>query len=172
MMNLYQPPRNRSMRISNQICKPALCIVLGVGASLAVSVESVAAGQPTLAKYQEECGACHLAYPPDLLPAASWKRVMLGLRAHYGVDASLESASLREISDWLNVRASTHRRTTEQPPQDRITKSGWFLRQHNAREVQPATWTLASVGSPSNCAACHRNAAKGSFSERDIKVPR
>ena len=25
-------------------------------------------------KWQAECGSCHLAYPPQLLPAANWRR--------------------------------------------------------------------------------------------------
>ena len=28
---------------------------------------------PMLAAYQQECSACHMAYPPGLLPAASWQ---------------------------------------------------------------------------------------------------
>lgn len=31
---------------------------------------------PLLPKYQQECSSCHVAYPPDMLPAASWQRLM------------------------------------------------------------------------------------------------
>ena len=40
--------------------------------------------------YVRECGDCHVAYPPGLLPATSWRRLMAGLDRHYGSDASLE----------------------------------------------------------------------------------
>ena len=26
--------------------------------------------------YVEECGSCHMAYPPGLLPALSWQKIM------------------------------------------------------------------------------------------------
>jgi hypothetical protein len=40
--------------------------------------------QPRLALpiYKQECAACHLAYPPGLLPARSWSRIMSGLDKH------------------------------------------------------------------------------------------
>jgi hypothetical protein len=107
-----------------------------------------------------------------MLPAASWRRIMTGLGKHYGTDASLDAASLREIGAWLQAHAGTYKRVSQEPPQDRITQSAWFLRKHNAREVAPEVWKRASVGSASNCVACHANAATGSFSERDIKIPR
>ena len=124
-----------------------------------------------LPKYQQECASCHMAYPPGLLPGASWQRMMGSLKQHYGTDASLDEASVREITGWLKANSGTYKRVSEEPPQDRITKSAWFLREHNAREVSPAVWKRASVGSASNCAACHTHAAQGSFSERDIKIP-
>lgn len=127
---------------------------------------------PLLPKYQQECAACHTAYPPGLLPAASWQRLMGGLGKHFGVDASLDDASTREISAWLSRHAGTYKRVTDAPPQDRITRSSWFLSKHNEREVPPAVWKRVSVGSPANCAACHTQADKGSFNERDIKIPK
>jgi mono/diheme cytochrome c family protein len=127
---------------------------------------------PPTAKYKAECAACHTPYQPGMLPAASWRRIMTGLSKHYGTDASLDAASLREIGNWLEAHAGTHRRVSEEPPQDRITQSAWFLRKHNPREVAPEVWKRTSVGSASNCVACHANAATGNFSERDIKIPR
>lgn len=122
--------------------------------------------------YKQECAACHVAYPAGLLPAASWKRVMGSLNKHYGTDASLDDASLKSISGWLASNAGTYKRASEEPPQDRITKSAWFLRKHREGEVPADVWKRASVGSPANCVACHANAAQGSFNERDIKIPK
>ena len=125
---------------------------------------------PTLPKYQAECAACHLAYPAGMLPAASWKRVMGSLDKHYGTDASLDEASVREISQWLQVNAGTTKRVREEPPQDRITTSAWFVRKHD--EVDPAIWKQAAVKSAANCIACHMRADKGSSSEREITFPK
>lgn len=149
-----------------------LTLLLAAGAVATVHADSADARVPPLPKYQQECAACHMAYPPGLLPAASWQRLMGSLNKHYGTDASLDEASVREISGWLKANAGTYKRVSEEPPQDRITKSAWFLRKHNEREVPPAVWKRASVGSAANCAACHSNAAQGSFSEHDIKIPR
>ena len=40
--------------------------------------------------YQEECASCHMAYPPGLLPARSWEKIMAGLESHFGDNAELE----------------------------------------------------------------------------------
>jgi len=127
---------------------------------------------PLLPKYEQECAACHIAYPPGLLPAASWQRLMGTLDQHYGSDASLDAASVQEISQWLDRHAGSYRRVAEAPPENRITRSAWFLRKHRADEVPPELWRHAAVKSAANCAACHTQAAQGRFNERDIRLPR
>lgn len=143
-----------------------------LSASIAGHADSKSPVIAMLPKYQQECAACHIAYPAGMLPAASWKNLMGGLTKHFGTDASLDEASLREISTWLQTNAGTYKRVSEVPPQDRITKSAWFIRKHNDHEVPADVWKRASVGSASNCAACHTQAAKGSFSEREIRIPK
>jgi mono/diheme cytochrome c family protein len=150
----------------------ALALMLAAGAFSPAHADSVGARVPPLPKYQQECAACHMAYPPGLLPVASWQRLMGGLNKHFGTDASLDDASVREISAWLTPHAGTYKRVSEAPPQDRISQSAWFLRKHNAEEVPAAVWKRAAIGSAANCVACHANAAQGNFSERDIKIPR
>ena len=81
------------------------------------------AGAAPLAKYHQECAACHIAYPAGMLPAASWQRLMGTLGKHFGADASLDEATTREIGAWLKTQAGTYKRVSEEPPQDRITKS-------------------------------------------------
>lgn len=127
---------------------------------------------PVLPKYEQECAACHIAYPPGMLPAASWQGLMGRLDQHYGTDASLDAASVQEIGQWLDQHAGTYRRVTEAPPDHRITRSAWFLRKHRADEVPPELWRHPAVKSAANCAACHTQAAQGRFNERDIRLPR
>jgi len=122
------------------------------------------------ARHQQECSSCHVAYPPGLLPAASWQRIMGNLHKHFGTDASLDEATAREISGWLQAHAGTGRRGGEEPAQDRISKAQWFVRQHD--EVSAGVWKRASVGSPSNCSACHAEAAKGNFNEHQVHIPK
>jgi hypothetical protein len=142
----------------------------GLFAALAAHADEHAARVPPLPAYQQECGACHVAFPARLLPAASWQRQMSNLSRHYGSDASLDAASTREIATWLQANAATGRRATEPPEQDRITRSAWFVREHD--EVPAAAWKRAAIGKPSNCAACHTRAADGRFSEHEITIPR
>lgn len=129
-----------------------------------------AARVPLLPKYRQECAACHIAYPPGMLPAASWQRIVATLPRHYGTDASLDPATVSALAGWLSAHAATSGRRSEPPPEDRITRSAWFVRKH--REVPPAIWKLPGVKSASNCAACHAQADQGDFNERNVRYPR
>ena len=123
----------------------------------------------TLPIYTQECAACHMAYPPGLLPAKSWTRIMGGLDKHYGSDASLDAASVQQISRWLQAEAGTYKRVAEAPPEDRITRSAWFISKH--RKLDPQVWKHASVKSAANCAACHTGADRGDFDDDGVKMP-
>ena len=140
-----------------------------LGASLAYA-DSPAPKLSPLPAYQQECASCHIAYPPGMLPAASWQRLMGGLSKHFGTDASLDAAQVREISTWLQINAGTYKRVREEPTQDRISQSAWFVRKH--REVDSQIWKQAAVKSPANCAACHSGAERGSFRESEIQFPK
>jgi hypothetical protein len=125
---------------------------------------------PLLAKYQQECAACHTAYPPGMLPAVSWQRITSNLPHHFGADASLDPAAAKEISAWLAANAGTYKRAGAEPPLDRITLSPWFVRKHN--EVSAATWKLPAVKSAANCSACHSRSDQGDFNEHNVRIPR
>ncbi len=146
-------------------------LLIGLAAAAGVVQAGLPApSAPMPAKVREECGACHVAYPAALLPAASWQRLMAGLGKHFGADASLDPALAKEISGWLAANAGTTKRVREAPPEDRITRSAWFLRKHD--EVAAATWKLPAVKSAANCAACHPRADQGDFNERNVRIPR
>jgi hypothetical protein len=117
--------------------------------------------------YRQECASCHVAYPPALLPAASWQRLMGNLPHHFGIDASLEPAAAREVSAWLTAHAA---QTREQPAADRITRTAWFAHEHH--EVPASTWQRSAIKSPANCAACHAQADRGDFDEHRVQIPR
>lgn len=123
----------------------------------------------TNAKFQQECSGCHLAYAPGLLPAESWRKIMAGLDKHFGSDASLDDRDGREITDFLVSNASNRWSAPTAPL--RITESSWFRSKHDSHEISPAAWKNPQVKSPANCAACHRAAERGDFSERNIKIP-
>jgi Dihaem cytochrome c len=149
-------------------------VLFGLIAAIAISqtarAESKQRMVPLLPNYQQECGACHVAYPPGMLPAASWNRLMGKLGSHYGTDASLDAPMVKELGAWLTANAGSYKRVREEPPQDRITRSAWFVRQHD--EVSAASWKLPAVKSASSCVACHRGANQGDFNEHQVRIPR
>lgn len=122
------------------------------------------------AVWKTECGACHLAYPPSLLPAKSWRAVMSGLDKHFGTDASLTAAEAKEIGAFLADNAGENRQSSSGKPLLRITQSNWFRHEHD--EVSNRTWKNPKVKSPANCVACHAGAEKGDFDEDSIRIPR
>jgi len=120
--------------------------------------------------YRTECAACHVAYPPGMLPPTSWRRIMTGLERHYGTDASLDAGTVQQLGVWLQQHAGTGKRVDgEPPPQDRITRSVWFERKH--RGLDAAVWSLSSVKSAANCAACHTGADQGRFDDDHLRLP-
>lgn len=152
--------------------KARLIIAAGVALLLCQAASADGHGKsrtPLLPLYQQECGSCHVAFPPELLPAASWQRLLADLPHHFGSDASLDEAGTKTLGAWLAANAGSGRRA-EAPPQDRITRSAWFLREHD--EVSAATWKRPAVQRASNCAACHTQADQGDFRERNIRIPR
>ncbi|MGE0356218.1 MAG: cytochrome C [Burkholderiales bacterium] len=120
--------------------------------------------------YRQECGACHVAYPPQLLSAASWRAVMGGLDRHFGTDASLEPAARASLLALLERHAGRRDTTAGGQPQLRITETAWFRKEH--REELPADiLRRPEVKSFANCGACHTGAEKGDYSEASLRVP-
>ena len=135
----------------------------------------------TNALYAEECGSCHFAYPPGLLPASSWQQVMTGLADHFGDNAELDNQDEQQLTEYLTSNAadtSSYRRSrkimnslsnTNMPPPLRITELPYFRHEH--REIPNRIIKLPEVGGTlSQCNACHQRAEKGSFNEHEISI--
>ncbi len=131
--------------------------------------------------YRKECGSCHFAYLPGLLPARSWDRVMEGVGTHFGETLDLGGDVAGRLRAYLMSNAADRvpdlgpavlleRLEPDKTPL-RITQVPIMHRNHIViREVfkvngQVRTRTIT------NCDACHRNAAEGSFALRDLVVP-
>jgi len=132
------------------------------------------------AAYRAECGSCHFAYQPGLLPEKSWRKMMAGLDDHFGDNAELSADVNKNILDYLVANSadkSDYKRSTrivgslqvgEVPL--RISDTVYFKRKHN--EI-PARFVADNkdVGSYSKCAACHTRAEQGSYNEHEVKIP-
>ena len=126
--------------------------------------------------YREECGSCHVAYPPLLLPKGSWQAIMAGLDQHFGTDATVDASAAKEIQGYLEANAGRrqsgvdHLRRARGKPPLRITETPWFRDEHD--EVPASTWNSPAVKSAANCGACHTHADDGDYSEGTLRVPR
>ncbi|OUL95692.1 diheme cytochrome c [Paraburkholderia hospita] len=156
------------VRRSVVVCVVALLAALAASIA-AAEFEETPSQVNLLPKYRQECAACHIAYPPGMLPAASWQRILGNLQHHFGTDASLDADSVRQISTWLAANSATDATAHAAPPEDRITRSSWFRQEH--AEVPAAAWKRPMIKSASNCAACHTRAEQGNFNEHFIRLP-
>jgi len=130
--------------------------------------------------YQRECGGCHFAYQPGLLPGQDWESIMDSLLEHYGDDASLDELQATEIRSYLldNAanRASLSRSRAFSAGSDagdglpRITTTRYFRREHSEIPSRIVRGN-AQVGNFSNCQACHRTADAGIYNEHQVVIP-
>jgi len=120
--------------------------------------------------YQAECGSCHIAYAPSLLPAPAWRRMMAGLNQHFGTDAGVDARAAAEIGAFLETNAGQGKRRGADSGTLRISETPWFTRKH--REVPAPAWKNPKVLSPANCTACHSDAERGDFDEHAVRIPR
>lgn len=120
--------------------------------------------------YQKECGSCHFAYQPELLPKRSWEKTMVTLQDHFKTDASLDETDTQILLEYLTKNAPTNIRSlsANQTPL-RISDTPYFKKEH--RKIPAKFISQKEVGSISNCIACHRTADKGIYSERAINIP-
>lgn len=162
-----------------------LFIVLG--AAMAALSNGLAAGWesafPNLKNdaWEEECGACHMAFTPGMLPARSWVLTMEQLQDHFGEDATAEPEVTQAITRFLVEHAADNPEATDVmrriarsvPPQQtplRITEGEMFRYYHD--EVPDSIWQREQIGLRSNCTACHKRAQEGRYLQREIEIPK
>ena len=94
---------------------------------------------------------------------------MGGLNSHFGTDASLTKQEASDITRWLVDNAATYRKRSEEPPEDRITASRWFIKEH--KDIQKSVWARDAIKGPFNCIACHSQADKGNYDDDTVRIP-
>jgi hypothetical protein len=56
--------------------------------------------------YKETCGGCHFAYQPELLPSASWQKILNQLDDHFGEEVEAEPDTIKDIIDYLKANGA------------------------------------------------------------------
>jgi len=165
--------------------KNLLTLMLSVTAAAALISNAPADDEaifpmPTGKTYVNECGSCHTAYAPGLLPARSWRKMMGELGNHFGEDASLEEPQRLEILKHLELLAADGSQANMRmrringaiaagaAPQ-RISETGYFKYMHD--EVPAYIWKRKKIGTLANCIACHIRANEGRYGEREVRIP-
>ena len=136
--------------------------------------------QPWVANetYKDNCSGCHFAYPPELLPASSWKGIVTRLGDHFGESLALDDASREEIGKYLRENAADRSgsekarkimRSLGGRSPGRITEVPYVVKEH--REIAQEVFKRKSIGSFSNCIACHKMADQGQFDDDQVTIP-
>ncbi len=127
--------------------------------------------------YNSECGDCHYAYHPSLLPKSSWQGIMANLDDHFGEDASLDAETVKSISAWLNensseawdTEAANNLREVSPKSPLSISETPYWLLRHS--EIDKNIFKQANIGTKGNCVACHSDAKTGRFDDAAISIP-
>lgn len=129
--------------------------------------------------FKEQCGECHFAYQPELLPSASWRKILENLDDHFGDAVELDDDAKRIILDYLNANGAEKssakigvrimRSLRNQIPL-RITDTPYIKDKHY--EISSDVLNRESIGSLSNCTVCHITAESGNYDDDDVRIPK
>jgi cytochrome b len=127
--------------------------------------------------YAQECGSCHMAYPPGLAPSQRWIAIMDGLADHFGEDASLKPGPASRIRAYLTMnaaekwdtRAAHELRASNLEDPLRVTATPFWIRMH--RGIPESVFKSRAVGAKAACEKCHSDASTGRFDPQDIHIP-
>jgi len=103
--------------------------------------------------WRTECSACHIAFPPALLPADDWRAIMAELDRHFGTNAGLDETTREQITAFLERNGAPNRLFGSRDDTPRITTTDWFARKHQGAI---RLWRKGKVKSLADCAACHK----------------
>jgi hypothetical protein len=121
----------------------------------------------------KECGACHMAFPPETLAKATWEKIIGNLADHFGENAALDPAQTAEIlafhvqnaADVSPSRAASRWVTPNAVA--RIIEAPRFIKKHG--QCPDAVWNHEKVKSKSNCLACHTAMQTAGSTDADLR---
>ena len=131
--------------------------------------------------YVKECGSCHFAYSPGLLPVRSWELHMNRLESHFGENVNLDAATREKLREYLTANAADRSQYEgSRTFMERIEKNQTPYRLRDVRLYREMHFIVTrvmgtdprvKVKTLSDCSACHQLAAEGSFGNSELVVP-
>lgn len=130
--------------------------------------------------WQESCGECHLAFHPSLLPRRSWERLLAEQDNHFDEVLGLGEEDVATLLAYARANSgeqverehswrTVHAIAASETPL-RITETEYWKQTH--ADIDEAVWRHDKVKGRLNCAACHRDAGQGGFSNGAMRLPR
>lgn len=124
-----------------------------------------------------ECSDCHNLFPPHLLPAASWIKLMDDQHKHYDEDLELEEDMLSTIKSYL-INNSSDKSSREESfyftkeiknsKLYTITKTNTWKNIH--KDIKDEIFKNDEIESRSNCVSCHNKFENGVLEDSKINL--
>jgi Dihaem cytochrome c len=136
----------------------------------------------SLKAYGDECSSCHYAYPPGLLPEASWRKLLApeALAKHFGENIEMKESLRAELLNYAVQNAAdkaTAKRSqkimaslTNGAAPERITEITYIRRKHQEipeKMIKGNPKVLAL----SQCDTCHTEAKTGNLDDDTVLIP-
>jgi hypothetical protein len=128
--------------------------------------------------YKEKCGTCHFVYQPELLPSVSWIKILATIDDHFGETVELDDDSKKIISYYFKKSGAENSsakqavkimRSVGNKIPLRITDIQYIRKEHHESSD---VLKRKSIGSLSNCSACHTTAESGDYDHDNVEIPK
>jgi hypothetical protein len=136
----------------------------------------------TLKAWDDECSSCHYAYPPGLLPAASWQKLLApaALSEHFGENIEMKEAQRTQLLDYAVREAADHSSAKRShkivasigggAAPERITEVAYIRRKHQEIPERLIKGN-PKVNALSQCDTCHTQAKSGNLDDDTVVIP-
>lgn len=129
--------------------------------------------------YALECSECHLLFPPQILPRASWAALMDGLADHFGEPVDLDASTARSIRN--NLTQNSAETSSEEFAYKMLAsfsqggdplsviKTPYWQKRH--RHLPDSLFDRPAVDGKISCEICHPDIESGMIEDDRIRIP-
>jgi len=129
---------------------------------------------------RSECGDCHIAYQPQMLPQRSWRKLIDGLPKHFDEELSLDEETKQQVLRYLldNAADKSEAKAARKFLRElgsgdtpiRITDTPRWKDKHH--ELPKRVWSDPRIAVKGDCVVCHTEAARGLYDDDEgLRVP-